>query len=177
VHRLEAVEAKIRSEGSVGPINSSASWIDGTVNATAATFPNNENVMFFFSDDDNQFLGIAGSAHNVLGNLRPETAINSTSHLSELLNTLDGIATTFAFVVQKNDAALSHFVNSCVTEVGGRSPWTYIMMGIAGQFEGLPTTPISFLARRLTSDLVESNGKRYTLASPLYIVAEDIQSA
>ena len=49
------------------------------------------------------------------------------------------------------------------------------MMQISRQFEDLPKQAISFFARRLASDISVSQGKRYTLATPLYLTLDDIE--
>lgn len=174
VNRLEAVEAKIRAVKHVGTLDATAPWIDGTVDAVAATFRGDDEVMFFFATDGNDFLGLAGASHHLIGNVRPTTAFASPSHLGSLLRTLKAVTSNYAFVVEKSDASLAHFLHSGVRQTDGVSSWTKIMNLISQQFADEPTQTISFLARRLTSDAYGPHGKRYTLATPLYVTLDDL---
>jgi hypothetical protein len=171
VHRLEAVESKIRKDMPISPIEAGGSWFEGTVSATAAVFKKHKDVTFFFSNDRAQFLGLAGSAHHVIGNLRRETAYTSMSYLDTLVDTLEGVTTNYAFVVQDDDDVLSGFVYA---GVAGKSSWTSIMMDISAQFETKPKQDISYLARRLTPDVVDPDGKRWTLGTPLFMALDDV---
>ena len=173
VHRLEAVEEKLREDEPVGPVEAGTGWIEGTVNATAATFPDQPDLMFFFSDEPAQFLGLAGSAHHVIGNLRPATAVSSMSYQHVITNSLLSLDRGMAFVVKGGDAEVSDFVTAGVTQ--GASAWTEVLMDLPEQFEGQPKQAISFLARRLTSEFVPWQDKRYTLATPLYLTLEDVE--
>ena len=175
VHRLDAVERKLRAEKPVGGVDASTSWIEGTASAAAASFSEHEDVIFFFSNEDGGFLALAGSAHHVIGNLRAGTALSSRSHLHTLLDTLAAVATRFGFVVQKSDEALAAFLHAGVTQLPAASSWTQIMLEISRQFEDRPKQTISFLARRLTSEVVGPDEKRYTLATPLYVTVDDTE--
>jgi hypothetical protein len=156
-------------------VEDGASWFEGTVDATAAVFNDDPNVMFFFSNTDSQFLGLAGSAHHIIGNLRPETAVSSHSNLPTLLQALDSLATRQASLVRGgDDVALDNFVHAGLHD---RS-LPEIMLDISSQFDRQPRTPVSFLARRLIYDGYSTNSdgqrKRITVGTPLYITADDI---
>lgn len=174
VHRLDAVEPKLRKMKSVGAIDSSEPWIEGAASVAAATFEGHENLMFFFSNGESHFLGLAGSAHHIVGDVRPATAVSSYTHLHHLLKTLHEVTTSYAFVVDKSDKALSHYMHAGVTQTGGASSWTRIMDQISTQFDDQPHQAVTLLARRLTSDVFVPNGKRYTLATPLYMTLDEV---
>jgi hypothetical protein len=170
IHRLAFVEEHIRNETPVGPVESGSSWFEGSTDATAAAFNEDQDVMFFFSNSESQFLGLAGSAHHIIGNVRPETAVSSHSNLQTVLDTLDGAVTRWSYVVKQSDAELDSYMHAGLS---GRGP-SEIMMDIADQFESRPKESISFMARRLIRDEVAPDGKRFTLGTPLYITAEDV---
>ena len=172
IYRLAAVEAEIRRTQTIGSPTSPASWIDGTLSVSPAVFKSEPDLMFFFADNERHFLGLAGSAHHVIGNLRPSTATTSLSYLHSLLGTLSGIEGKFAGVLKKEDPELEHYIH-----VGKRTEsvrqWTRVLESISNQFAETPRLVVSFLARRLISQAFPEGGRRYTLASPLYLAVED----
>ncbi len=174
VHRLVAVEQKLRAEKSVGSLESGEPWIEGTATVTAATFRDHEDVMFFFSNGEDHFLGLAGSAHHIVGHVRPETATSSFSHVHSLIDTLEAVTTSYAFVVDNSDEMLSDFVHAGVSQAGSVSSWTRIMNQISTQFDNKPKQAVTFLARRLTFDEIGPDGKRFTLATPLYMALDEV---
>jgi hypothetical protein len=174
VHRLEAVETELRKKGEIGAVHEHLPWIEGVVNAAPARFPGESNVMFFFSDDAAMFLGLAGSGHNVLGNLRPMDATTSHSNLHTLTETLASMDDKYAFLVQKDDAALDFAVHSGVSHTPGSSSWINILREVASGFVNAPKQSIGYVARRLVQEQEGKNGKRFILATPLYLTTTDV---
>lgn len=173
ITRLQAVEEQLRSEKSIGPLDSDKPWIEDTVEVAAAAFKDAPALMFFFADLDRQFFALAGSAHHVIGNLRPESASSSISHLHTLLNTLEAATRKHALVAERSEETVERYLTMGVSRPVDVSAWTEVLADTASKFASQPTQVISFLARRLTSDEYGTEGMRYTLASPLYIEVED----
>lgn len=178
IKRLEAVERKIRKVKPLGPVDEGKPWIEDSAVVVPAAFSKESNMMFFFSSTESYFLGLAGSAHHVIGDLRPETATSSMSHLHSLIQNLESIDTTEsgAFVVDKSDEEVTRSVYLGVTQSGLAPSWLKIMDQISqqDQIAGKPTQSVSFLARRLTSDAFSDGGRRYVLATPLYMTEDEI---
>ena len=153
IGRLRTVEEKLREVKSIGPIDGDKPWISGSAEAVAAGFPEKEEMMFFFSSAPSYFLGLAGSAHHIIGNERPETAHSAISHLPSLISNLKTIYSgRFVSVVDGSDEKLEGMVHLGVSQTPGDvSSWTRILASISTQFDHLPSQTISFLARRLTS--------------------------
>jgi hypothetical protein len=91
VTRLEVVEQRALKEKPVGSLESGEPWIEGAANVVATTFRDEKsNLLFFFTPDQDYFLGLAGSAHHAIGAVRPADAIHSLSHLHSLLDMNNG---------------------------------------------------------------------------------------
>lgn len=175
VIRLEVVEQRLLKEKSVGSLESGEPWIEGAADVVPATFRGEKsNLLFFFTPDQDHFLGLAGSAHHAIGAVRAADAVHSLSHLHSLLDMLEGATDHQPYVLEKSDEALSAYLHAGVSRIpGGVSDWTQIMSDISTQFNGRPRQRVSFLARRLTSDSYGADGRQYTLATPLYMTVDD----
>lgn len=166
ISRLDAVEDVLRREKNVGTIDSDSSWIGGVANVAAAAFTSQPDLMFFFSSSPDLFLGLAGSAHHIIGNVRPTTATTTFSYQHSLLGTLSTVARSMPYVIEKDDSDLSNYVHIGVTH-GMTLPWVHILMALSDQFDEAPKQRVDFMARRLVSG-VDSRGRKYTLATPLH---------
>jgi hypothetical protein len=60
-----------------------------------------------------------------------------------------------------------------VRSFAGILPWTRLMEEISRSFTHVPAQRVTFLARKLVSEPWVPDGKRYTLASPLYVAMAD----
>jgi hypothetical protein len=171
VTRLEIVERRLLEEKPVGPLDAGKSWINGVADVVSAAFPGEAaNLLFFFAPEKDHFLGLAGSAHHVIGDVRPTAASHSLSHLHSLLSMLEIVADRQTLVLEKSDEYIFDYLHSGITRIPSDvSAWTQIMAAISTKFEGRPRQRVSFLARRLTSDEYGVDSRRYTLATPLYI--------
>jgi Family of unknown function (DUF7019) len=172
IYRLAAVEEEIRRKHAIGSVEKLSSWIEGVLKVAAASFPGHPDLMFFFWNETDHFFGLTGSAHHIVGNIRPLTASCSLSYVHSLLSTLEAVVDKYSFVIEKEDAELSRFLHTGKRESDVHE-WTRIMDLISHEFDDVPTQKVSFLARQLTSQLWRANDKRYTLATPLYIALED----
>src|SRR5207253_6796339 len=112
------------------------------------------DLMFFLSANDDVFLGLAGSAHHIIGNVRPPTATTSFSNQGGLLRTLSTVEGARSYLIEQDDAALSHFLLAGVTQSGVVSAWTRILDELGRQIEKAPTQKVEFLARKLISEVV-----------------------
>ena len=169
--RLAAAEQWIQETKKPRGKTTGAEWIDDSADVSALVFPEDQNVMFFFADSDDLFLGLAGAAHNMMGNVRPSTAYSTVSHLPTLMGRLRGMVDQEARYLDNTKKKVSDYANAGVTPFGNRTAWTEVLFEIPGQLAGDPTQRVSFLARSLASEVV--NGKRWTLATPLYVALED----
>jgi hypothetical protein len=170
IYRLAAVEKDIRRK-ELGSIESVSSWVEGVDDFVAATFPSHPDLMFFFCNKKDHFFGLTGSSHHIIGNIWPVNASSSISHLHSLLSTLSLMVTENSHVILKEDADLTFHLHMGVHDK--EYSWTKIMNLIANDFDDAPNQRMSFLARTLTTKLW-TDGKRYTLATPLYIALEDV---
>jgi hypothetical protein len=99
--------------------------------------------------------------------------VRPATHLHSLIANLRKLdAYPWAYAVARSDKSVSREVH---IGVSGSSSWPKILYQVmtGGSLDGPPTS-ISFLARRLTTDTFGADKRRYVLASPLYIVANDI---
>jgi hypothetical protein len=170
IYRLAAVEKEIR-RNEIGSIENVSSWVEGVDSFVAATFPLHPDLMFFFCNKTDHFFGLTGSSHHIIGNIRPLDASCSISHLPSLLSTLGLVVTENSYVIQKEDTDLTFHLHMGVHDK--EYAWTKIMNSIANDFDDAPKQRMSFLARTLTTK-VWKDGKRYTLATPLYLTLEDV---
>jgi hypothetical protein len=173
IGRLAAVEKYIRRKHAIGSIENLSAWVEGVLNVAAASFPEHPDLMFFFYNETDHFFGLTGSAHHIVGNVRPLTASCSLSYVHSLLSTLEMVVTKYSFVIEKEDAELSRFLHTGIRSSDVHQ-WTRVMDLISHEFDDAPKQEVSFLARKLTSQVWEANDKRYTLATPLYIALEDV---
>jgi hypothetical protein len=178
IHRVEAVEAKLREDAQVGGLSGRTSWFTGSVEAMALSFGPLENAIFFIarnsvSSGKHHILGLGGSEHHVVGNIRPQQAASSKSHFHSLLQTLAVIdsGARGASVIRKNDEDLAFHME---TGVSGTGNWLHILMELSNQLDPRQMQQISFVARRLVPDGDYGDGGRYTFATPLYISADDV---
>ena len=167
VRRLEVVEEEILRTTDVGTLASSQPWIEASSDLVVAAFGTNESLAFFFSRSEDQFLGLAGSTYHLIGNVRPANAVGGFSHLHALLNAIEEI------IAPNVDSG-----HAKPDLPGLRPPIPWDGRGrlrhSARRFDRWPKQRAHFLARRLTTDELGPTGKRYTLASPLYIALEDV---
>jgi hypothetical protein len=170
-HRLAVVEEWMRATKHLGKKDSGASWLEDEATVSSAVFPQKENVMFFFANSDRLFFGLAGAAGNMMGNTHPASAHSSVTHLPRLLERLRLAVERQTAYLDNADKSISDFLNDGVTPSGKTTPWTTILAEIASWTDGNPKQKISFLARSLTTEVFE--GKRWTLATPLYIALDD----
>lgn len=175
VTRLEIVERRLIKEKPVGPLDTGKQWIEDVADVVPATFQGEAgNLLFFFAPEKDHFLGLAGSAHHVIGDVRPTAASHSLSHLHSLLSMLEIVADRQTLVLDKSDEYISDYLHSGVARIPGDvSAWTQILAAISTKFDGRPRQRVRFLARRLTSDEYGVDSRRYTLATPLYIAYAD----
>lgn len=171
VTRLEIVERRLLEEKPVGPLDAGKPWIEGIADVVPASFSGEaSNLLFFFAPERDDFLGLAGSAHHVIGDLQPTAASHSLSHLHSLLSMLEIVAEKQTPVLEKSDEFISDYLHSGITRIPSDvSAWTRIMAAISTRFDDRPRLRVSFLARRLTSDEYGLDSRRYTLATPLYV--------
>jgi hypothetical protein len=169
--RLRAVETLLRREKSIGDSGSTASWIEGVGPFAQATFQGDRGVALYYFSSDELFLGLVGSMHHVIGNVRGPTAEASASYLTSLLMTTAIIDGAQAGVIEKSDEDLDHYVKAGIRSVG-RSAWLPLTYTLARQYDQAATQRIDFLARRLSTE-IDPNGRRVTIATPLYVAAVD----
>lgn len=168
ISRLDAVEGAIRREFPIGTIQEPEAWFEGTINAFAATFPEGNDLMFFFTETPGDFLALVGSDYHIVGNRRAETADTSLSHQKSALDNLRWLESTRYDLIGRSDEALDFDLRSGIETL--HNPWTEVLEQVARGFGQNPPQRISFLARRLVSETFEQ--RRFTLASPLYIANE-----
>jgi len=175
IHRLDAVENHIRTQGTVGGLDDETPWVEATMEMTGAYFPEAPDVMFFFRSDRERFAGIVGSRHHIIGNVRAIEMTSSISHLGTLLASLEPVLNKYAYMVTKSDSALQHQLEVGVSRSSlHASSWVPVMMQVEEQFRDEQTQRLSFLARRLVKDEIRGGARKYTLATPLYVTADDV---
>lgn len=168
VRRLEVVEEEVLRTKDVGSIAGPLPWIEASSDVAAAAFRGNVGLTFFFSRTEDQFPGLAGSKHHVVGNLRSADAAGGFSHVHALLSAIEDVISTDPLVTKAEPelSGLSHDPDYMAR------PW--MVEALASRFDRWPKQRAHFLARRLTRDEIGPNGKRCTLATPLYIALEDV---
>ncbi len=170
---LEAAEKLVRDEEPIGPLDSDYPWIEGTADVVGETFEDEcggTDLLFYFTPDQNHFLGLAGSAHNVIGATPSSTANYSVSHLPDLLKALENVTDGKVLLSGKPYTSIARHLSSGIHVNPGDPPeWPSIFSYISNQFENRPRQRVNYLARRLTPPWVGSDGRQYTLATPLYL--------
>jgi hypothetical protein len=67
IHRLNAVERKIRELKEVGSVYDESSWFGGTMAAGPALFDDRPEVLFLVADDPRGVTALVGSAKHTIG--------------------------------------------------------------------------------------------------------------
>jgi hypothetical protein len=173
VHRLAAVESAIRKKYEIGSIGRLRDWVEGTVDMVPARFGKHPELCFHFVDQTFHFFALGGSSHHVVGDIRAASATAGLSHTDRLLATLETAVYGQPGWYQKRGKALAQSLHKGITPFAGVLPWTRLLEELSRQFEHAPRQRVSFLARKLVSETWVPDGKRYTLATPLYIALAD----
>ena len=171
--RLAAVEASIRKKYEIGTIGRLRDWVEGTVEVVPATFHTHPELMFYFVDQTHHFFALGGSAHHVVGDLRPEAATSSLSHADRLMRTLEAAVYSQPGWYAQRGRKLERSLHTGITPFADVWPWTRLLEELSHQFAHAFRQRVTFLARKLVSQAWEPEGKRYTLATPLYIALAD----
>ena len=174
VERLKGAEAVVRSHYTVKQIGSSANWISDSATMACLEIAEHKGLMFYITEVDNHVFALGGSSSNMLGNIKATELTSSISHAPRLLSTLETVL--LASNRKQHDASrslLHHSLHVGISDTGVVRPWTKLIDEASQSLQHSPKQGLQFLARVLHTERWPLTGKRYTLATPLYVALAD----
>jgi hypothetical protein len=172
--RLELAEKVVRADHTVRAIGSSANWIADSIPMASLRLAEERGLMFYVADMENHVFAIGGSAGHVIGSASAGVRASGISHAPRLLDDLQKIVASND--PQTANASRKHFRHALhvgVSKSGKVLPWTKLLDEASALAADNPKQKLQFLARVLHSETWPLTGKRYTLATPLYVALAD----
>ena len=177
IARLKVIERHLLANEKIGSQEKRTSWIQGEMLARTVTLGNDG--VIFIAETPRLLLGLAGSAHHVLGGARPQNVELPFSFLSRILDELNewfrDRFERFPSVVMTDmpeERARLQYAPSGVSQ--NFDVWDEILPA-AWKSASATEQRVQFLAKRLASKV--NNEGQYqtvtTLATPLYVALSE----
>lgn len=174
VERLKAVEKVVRDDNTIRTLGSTANWIADTRRMASLRVAEHRGLMFYICELEGHVFALGGSSKHILGTAPNEETSSGLSHAPRLLQSLEGIVTSSH--PSRADASrkvMRRNLNFTVARGASVAPWTKLLDEVSQALDGHPKQNLQFLARVLFTEKWPLTGKRYTLATPLYVALAD----
>lgn len=164
VARLNVVESYVLDHEPVGSPSEPLSWIQGEVSAQFVGLGG--GAILFIAAGSLWTLALGGSAHHIVGSIKPEQVQISMSFAPQLAEEIRFLTEKKAHII----LGLPEDALPLTTKAQGFKAWEDLI-SVARYLAVSPAMNIRFLAKRLASE--QNHGEQITLASPLYIELAD----